>query len=98
MKKWLFGLLLAILLTGSAGAVSARSAVVLDALTGEALFEQNADEILPMASTTKIMTALIALEYGDLDRVYTVKKEYTLVEGSSMYLREGEKISLRDTL
>lgn len=51
-----------------------------------------------MASTTKIMTALIALEYGDLDRVYTVKKEYTLVEGSSMYLREGEKISLRDTL
>ena len=58
MKKWLFGLLFAILLTGSAGAVSARSAVVLDALTGEALFEQNADEILPMASTTKIMTAL----------------------------------------
>ena len=51
-----------------------------------------------MASTTKIMTALIALECGDLDRVYTVKKEYTLVEGSSMYLREGEKISLRDTL
>lgn len=98
MKKWLFGLLFAILLTGSAGAVSAHSAVVLDALTGEALFEQNADEILPMASTTKIMTALIALECGDLDRVYTVKKEYTLVEGSSMYLREGEKISLRDTL
>lgn len=98
MKKWLFGLLFAILLTGSASAVSAHSAVVLDALTGEALFEQNADEILPMASTTKIMTALIALEYGDLDRVYTVKKEYTLVEGSSMYLREGEKISLRDTL
>lgn len=98
MRKWLFGLLFAVLFTGSAGAVSAQSAIVLDALTGEALFEQNADEILPMASTTKIMTTLVALESGDLDRVYTVKKEYTLVEGSSMYLKEGEKISLRDTL
>lgn len=98
MRKWLFGLLFAVLLTGTAGAVSAQSAIVLDALTGEALFEQNADEVLPMASTTKIMTVLVALESGDLDRVYTVKKEYTLVEGSSMYLKEGEKISLRDTL
>ena len=46
MRKWLFGLLFAVLFTGSAGAVSAQSAIVLDALTGEALFEQNADEIL----------------------------------------------------
>ena len=69
MRKWLFGLLFAVLFTGSAGAVSAQSAIVLDALTGEALLEQNADEILPMASTTKIMTALVALEGGDLDRV-----------------------------
>lgn len=98
MRRWLLGFLFAALLTGSAGAVSARSAVVLDALTGEALFEQNADEVLPMASTTKIMTALVALESGNLDRVYSVKKEYTQVEGSSMYLREGETISLRDTL
>lgn len=98
MKKWLFACLFAVLLICPAGAVSAHSAVVLDAVTGQTMFEQNADEILPMASTTKIMTALVALEGGDLDRVYTVKKEYTLVEGSSMYLREGEKITLRDTL
>ena len=98
MRKWLMRLCLLMLLTGSAGAVSARSAVVLDAQTGQALFAQNADEVLPMASTTKIMTALVAIEAGDLDRTYVVKKEYTLVEGSSMYLKEGETISLRDTL
>ena len=45
----------------------------MDADTGETLFEQNADSRLPMASTTKIMTALVALGEGDLDRVYTVK-------------------------
>ncbi len=79
-------------------ALSAKSAVVIDADTGDILFEENADERLPMASTTKIMTALVALGEGDLEREYTVKKEYTLVEGSSMYLSEGEKLTLKDTL
>ena len=51
-----------------------------------------------MPSTTKIMTALVALGEGDLDRVYTVKPEYAAVEGSSMYLKAGETLSLRDTL
>ena len=72
---------------------SARAAVVIDADTGETLFEQNADSRLPMASTTKIMTALVALGEGDLDRVYTVKPEYAAVEGSSMYLKAGETLS-----
>ena len=63
-----------------------------------ALFAENADSRLPMASTTKIMTALVALGEGDLDRVYTVKKQYAAVEGSSMYLEEGERLTLRDTL
>lgn len=82
---------------GQVQAISAQSAVVLDATTGRVLFAQQADVQLPMASTTKIMTALVALEY-DLDRTYTVQREYTLVEGSSMYLKEGERITLRDTL
>lgn len=98
MKKMLCGLLLAALCVQPARAVGAAGAVVLDADTGAVLFEQNADARLPMASTTKIMTALVALSEGDLDRTYKVKKEYTLVEGSSMYLREGETITLRDTL
>ncbi len=80
------------------GAISAQSAVLIDGTTGAVLFAQNADEQLPMASTTKIMTAIVALEQEDLDRVYTVKKEYTLVEGSSMYLKDGERLTLRETL
>ncbi|MFR1715610.1 MAG: D-alanyl-D-alanine carboxypeptidase [Butyricicoccus sp.] len=91
MKK-LFCVLALLLVLPRAGAVSARAAVVIDADTGETLFEQNADSRLPMASTTKIMTALVALGEGDLDRVYTVKPEYAAVEGSSMYLKAGETL------
>ena len=97
MKK-LFCVLALLLVLPRAGAVSARAAIVIDADTGETLFEQNADSRLPMASTTKIMTALVALGEGDLDRVYTVKPEYAAVEGSSMYLKAGETLSLQDTL
>ena len=98
MKKLVCGLLCCLLCLPAAGALSARAAVVIDADTGEVLFAQNADESLPMASTTKIMTALVALGEGDLDRTYTVKKEYTQLEGTSMYLQQGEQLTLRDTL
>lgn len=89
---------LLMMLPQSAFAVSAKSAIVIDGTTGQVLFAQNADVRLPMASTTKIMTAITVIEDFDLDREYEVKKEYTLVEGSSMYLKEGERITLRDTL
>lgn len=98
VKKFFCALLLCALCIPASGAVNAQGAVVMDADTGEVLFEQNADARLPMASTTKIMTALVALGEGNLDRTYTVKAEYAQVEGSSMYLREGETLTLRDTL
>ena len=98
VKKFFSALLLCALCIPASGAVNAQGAVVMDADTGEVLFEQNADARLPMASTTKIMTALVALGEGNLDRTYTVKAEYAQVEGSSMYLREGETLTLRDTL
>ena len=98
VKKFACALLLMLLCTPVCGALSAKSAVVIDADTGETLYEYNADERLPMASTTKIMTALVALGEGDLDRTYTVKPEYAQVEGSSMYLQAGETLSMRDTL
>lgn len=98
MKRLACLLALCLMLPGRAGAVNAVAAAVLDADTGEVLFEQNADTRLPMASTTKIMTALVAISEGDLDRTYQVKKAYTQVEGSSMYLQEGETLTLRDTL
>lgn len=87
-----------ILCKGNALAISAQSAIVIDADTREVLFAQSENEVLPMASTTKIMTALVALEDGDIDRSYTVKAEYAGVEGSSMYLQEGETLTIRDTL
>ena len=78
--------------------VSAKSAVLIDGKSGAVLFEKDSDTRLYMASTTKIMTALIALEKLPLNTVVTVPKEATLVEGSSIYLRENEKITVETLL
>ena len=98
MKQIICTVLLALFLMVPAGAVNAKSAVVMDGFTGAVYFERNADERLPMASTTKIMTALVAIESGNIEREYEVKREYTLVEGTSMSLREGETLTIHDTL
>jgi len=74
---------------------SASAAILIDAESGRVLYGQNAHEERYIASITKLMTALVAMESGhDLDEVVTIKKEYTGAEGSSMYLREGEKLTL----
>jgi len=80
-----------------AGAVStgASSAILIDGDSGRVLYEQNAHEPRYIASITKLMTALVAMESGhSLDEVVLIKKEYTGAEGSSMYLREGEELTL----
>ncbi len=74
--------------------VSARGAVLLEAESGEVVFGQNQNARLPMASTTKIMTALVALERLPLDTVVTITADSVGVEGSSIYLVEGEKLTL----
>lgn len=79
-------------------ALSAESAVFLDAVTGKKILAKNENSRKGIASTTKIMTAMIALESGDLDEEITVKKEETLIEGSSMYLKEGETFTLEELL
>lgn len=78
--------------------ISAVSAIVIEAETGTPLWEKNADECRAMASTTKIMTALLTIEAGDLDREFTVDPLAILVEGTSMGLREGDRVSRRDLL
>lgn len=79
--------------------LSAQSAILMDADSGRVLSETNADEERLIASITKIMTALVALEATeDLDALVTVKREYTLTEGSSMYLKVGEELSMRTLL
>lgn len=76
--------------------VSAESAIVLEATTGDVVFEKDADTRRPMASTTKIMTAITALEAGDLDKKVSVPAEAVGVEGSSVYLEKGDSLSLYD--
>ena len=90
----------AVMLMGSAAAVevSAESAVLLDAESGEILYEKAADERRLIASTTKIMTALLVLETCDPEDVVEIPKECEYVEGSSMYLREGERLTVRELL
>ena len=78
--------------------VSAQSAVLMLENTGEILYQKDGNTPLPMASTTKIMTALVALELGEPAETVTVSKEAVGVEGSSIYLTEGEQLSLEQLL
>lgn len=96
------GLIAAVLLlpvqAAAAPAVSARSAILMDAATGRVLWEQNADTQALIASTTKIMTGLLISEQCDLDAQVAVPKQAVGTEGSSMYLKEGEVLSVKALL
>ncbi len=76
----------------------ARAAVLIERNTGMVLLRHNENEPLPMASTTKVTTALLALEKGNLDDVVTVGRNAYGVPGTSIYLNLGEHITLRDLL
>jgi len=78
--------------------VSAKSAVLIDAQSGRVLYEKNAHECMGMASTTKIMTALTVLWLCSADSVVTVPKEAVGIEGSSVYLCEGEELTVEQLL
>ena len=82
----------------SAPAISARCAIVMDADTGEVLYEKEADRRSLIASTTKIMTGYLVCRGMDLAAEVTVPAEAVGLEGSSMYLREGETLTGRDLL
>ena len=76
--------------------LSASSAIVIEKLTGDVVYEKNAHKRMPMASTTKIMTAICALENGNTADMVKVHPSAVNVEGSSMYLGYDEVISLED--
>lgn len=75
----------------------ATSAVAVDVASGRVLFSKEADRKIYPASTTKIMTAILALENLDMDQVVTVSKN-VMVGESSIYLQEGESITVRDLM
>ena len=77
---------------------TAKACVVFEANSGRLLFEKNKDMLLPEASTTKIMTALVVAENADINEVVTIPKQAVGVEGSSVYLRQGEKLTVKELL
>ena len=77
---------------------TARAAIVMEQSSMRTLFAKNADERLPMASTTKIVTALTVLNNADLRETVEIPAAAVGIEGSSVYLREGEHLTVRELL
>lgn len=78
------------------GTVSARSAILMDQDSGRVLFEKNANQVSRIASITKIMTAILAIESGKLNKMVTISDRAVRTEGSSIYLKPGDKVKLED--
>ncbi|WP_332649318.1 D-alanyl-D-alanine carboxypeptidase family protein [Lysinibacillus sp. 54212] len=96
LTRILLILLMVFILPVSASANS--SYVAIDATTGRVLMGEEIHMRLPIASLTKMWTALIAIEESDLDDVVTISKRATLSEGSSIYLEEGESVTVETLL
>ena len=99
----LFGMQESVEASSLAPTISAEGAILINAEDGSVIYEKNADKRLYPASTTKIMTALISLEIMDeinaeLDSEIKVPKEAVGIEGSSLYLKEGEIITAEELL
>ena len=78
--------------------ISARAAILIDAASGRVLYAKNADTRYPMASTTKIMTALLALENSAPDEIVTASERAAGTGGTSIYLSAGETLSMEEML
>lgn len=76
--------------------ISAVSAILIDASSGRVIYSKNSEEQRAMASTTKIMTAILTLESGDLDKAFTVDDYAIQVEGTSMGLKVGDIVTRRN--
>lgn len=103
MKKFIFILsFVAVMFVFSvpslAVSISAKRAIIIECQSGDIIYEKNAYEKAPMASTTKIMTALVAIENADLDKKILIDERFVNIEGSSIYLRVGEILTVREML
>lgn len=106
MRRFFAWFLVLLLWAGSASAegerlppdIQARGAVLIERTSGRILYQKNANERLPMASTTKIMTALLAIESCSLDETVVASKNASGVTGTSIYLRVGEQLTMRNML
>ncbi|MBP2642901.1 MAG: Serine-type D-Ala-D-Ala carboxypeptidase [Firmicutes bacterium] len=87
-----------VVFAGEMPQLTAHSAIVIDATTGRVLYEKNAEETRYPASTTKMMTLIVALENGNLNDLVTTSSLAAETEGSSLWLTAGEKLKLIDML
>lgn len=78
--------------------ISAQHAIVIEHPSGEVIFEKNGYEQTEIASLTKVLTALIVLEQSRLDEKVNIEKEHVAVEGSSIYLKEKDQMTVEDLL
>ncbi len=78
--------------------ISAKGAILIDADSGMIIYQKNAHERMGMASTTKIMTALTVVSLTDISKTVTVPREAVQIEGSSVYLCEGEQMTVEQLL
>lgn len=78
--------------------IEAEAAIIVDFESGKVLFDKNSSEKLQIASITKLMTAIVALEEGNLDETVNVSTEAALTEGSKVWLYGGEQITLRNLM
>jgi len=78
--------------------VNARSAIAMDSKSKCIMYEKNSDMIVPIASTTKIMTALVVLNYGDLEKKVEISEKASHIKGSVVDYKKGENISLKELL
>lgn len=98
MKKNFLLLILFIPLCVKGLGGSARSAILMDTDSNRILYEKNIHEVRSVASISKIMTAVVAIESGKLDDEVTVGSEINKAYGSGIYIKEGEILTLRDLL
>lgn len=98
LAKITFALISSFVIYFSFSTVVKASYAVIDAETGRLLFGYNPHEQRPIASLTKIWTALVTIENSDLDDVVSISKQATYSEGSSIYLEEGEQVKVETLL
>ena len=98
MKKMLLFVILFLIPLNVFSSDTARSSIVMDLDSGRVLYENNADERRLIASITKIMTCIVALENGNLEKQIKVSDEVLKMYGTSIYLEVGEKMKLIDLL
>lgn len=101
MKKIISAMLILLCIAGfnmKTEAVSASAYTVIEKTSGRILYESNGNKRMPMASTTKVMTAILVIENLDLTKEYNIPEEAVGIEGSSIYLKKGEKLTGWDLL